>query len=391
MADELNTRKSRIKTSAPRKVLGFFLLVALVIFSFRYCSSDEEAPGEIKADKIGTAIKNSAADSTIGNTQNLTKDYVERFHKANESEAQKAYLRKETNIPVLMIEPAPAQPKQEEFSQGKMKVPDITYGEPEDYNRRTTETTEFKVPPKKIDRTGMLQFIKDMGDDMKLAKTEYVTFELPEEEKQGAKQDGQHSRRSATPQTQTPRENVTVPAFLQPGKVVYCTVSLGGNSDSQIKDVILDSIYPADATGGQFFGKHNRYDEMMVVELDRFIHDGEEYSIRGLAINPDDLGTDVASDVNTHFWTRWGGLIISQGIKGVADFITASSSTQSYSDGTVVVTRKKGSLTDKIIAGAGEVGSAASTAANENFNRPPTVKLHVGAEVAVVILTVQAR
>ena len=222
----------------------------------------------------------------------------------------------------------------------------------------------------------MLNAMKNVVAGMELKSSSSITFKktVAEQEKSDPEQVAQ-------------TDNQNGAAILLPGEKVYAVNEYEINSDSPLQDVVAKVVSPIELSGSRFFGKFKRYDEMLVIEFERFVHNGKETRLRALAINPSDSGVDVASDVNTHFIARWAGLFVSSFAEGMANAVAGAGTVNTITTGGAIVqSRNKATTRDIIIEGVGKVGEKAGTSMEANFKRPPTVRVYRGAEMAVVVL-----
>jgi type IV secretory pathway VirB10-like protein len=99
--------------------------------------------------------------------------------------------------------------------------------------------------------------------------------------------------------------------------------------------------------------------------------------------------------VDTHFFSRWGGLI------GAA-FLEGLGTAKRYSGAQSTMYGSAAGVADQMIwnsyspedqawIAAGKVGEKATRIFERNFERPPTVYLEQGTPVGVLILNVKAR
>ena len=69
----------------------------------------------------------------------------------------------------------------------------------------------------------------------------------------------------------------------------------------------------------RLLGKFQRFEERLVLAFSRVIlPDGSDAQIEGYAVDPATSETSVASSVDTHFFSRWGGLVASAFLEGLS-------------------------------------------------------------------------
>lgn len=107
--------------------------------------------------------------------------------------------------------------------------------------------------------------------------------------------------------------------------------------------------------------------------------------IQAVAINPDTAQTAVASDVNHHYLLRYSALFASSFLQGYSSAVMQSGSTTVNSTfGGSTQTHPDLSAKDKVLVGLGQVGQNASTAAQQEFNTPPTVTVQSGVGLGIL-------
>lgn len=119
---------------------------------------------------------------------------------------------------------------------------------------------------------------------------------------------------------------------IRPGDLLYAVIDTGVNSD-------VPSAVMATVAGGKFaktrlLGQFKRFDERLVLQFVRAIlPDGNSARLDAYAIDPDTTEASVASKVDTHFFSRWGGLIAAAFLEGIGEakrYSGASSVTNSF-------------------------------------------------------------
>lgn len=114
----------------------------------------------------------------------------------------------------------------------------------------------------------------------------------------------------ATPAAVTTSANVpSTPAVaLKPGDLLYAVIDTGVNSD--VPSAVMGTVASGAFKNGRLLGKFQRFEERLVLSFSRIIlPDGSNVQIEGYAVDPATSEASVASSVNTHFFSRWGGLI----------------------------------------------------------------------------------
>jgi type IV secretory pathway VirB10-like protein len=200
-----------------------------------------------------------------------------------------------------------------------------------------------------------------------------------------------------------PVENSIVPATaavldsgmsVKPGDMLYAVVETGVNSD--VPSAVMATVAVGQYKGARLLGKFQRFEERLVLAFSQAIlPSGESLQLEAYAVDPSTSEASVATSVDTHFISRWGGLIAASFLEGLG---TAKrySGAQSTLYGTAAETADQMvwstySPADQAWIAAGKVGEKASRIFERGFERPPTVYLEQGTPVGILILSVKAR
>ena len=182
---------------------------------------------------------------------------------------------------------------------------------------------------------------------------------------------------------------------LKPGDLLYAVIETGVNSD--VPSAVMATVASGKYKNARLLGKFQRFEERLVLAFSRIIlPSGEDLQIEGYAVDPSTSEASVASSVDTHFFSRWGGLVASAFLEGLgsAKRYSGSQSTiygTNNGDTTDQMVWNTYSLSDQAWIAAGKVGEKAGKIFERNFERPPTVYLESGTPVGVLVLNVKER
>jgi type IV secretory pathway VirB10-like protein len=182
---------------------------------------------------------------------------------------------------------------------------------------------------------------------------------------------------------------------IKPGDLLYAVIDTGVNSD--VPSAVMATVSAGQYRNTRLLGKFQRFDERLVLAFtSAVLPSGESVQLEAYAVDPATSEASVASSVNTHFFSRWGGLVASAFLEGLG---TAKrySGAQSTIYGTT-----SGETTDQMVwntyspaeqawIAAGKVGERAGKIMDRNFDRPPTVYLDSGTPVGVLVLSVKEK
>ncbi len=146
----------------------------------------------------------------------------------------------------------------------------------------------------------------------------------------------------------------------------------------------------------RLLGGFQRHDERMILVFNRAVlASGQSFQLEAYAVDPQTSEASVASSVDTHFFSRWGGLIASAFLEGLGSAKDiAARQALSMAMATMQVTRWSGIITAlKTRHGLQPERWAkkASKIFEKNFDRPPTVHLESGTTVGILILNVKGK
>ena len=218
--------------------------------------------------------------------------------------------------------------------------------------------------------TGQITYLKDFSKDK---------AEVPPQEKPSS----------------TTSPAASFPALeIRPGDLLYAVVDTGVNSD--VPSAVMATVAAGKYKNARLLGGFQRHDKRLVLAFNRVVlPSGETIQLEGYAVDPGTSEASVASRVDTHFFSRWGGLIASAFLEGLGTakrYSGAQSTTYgTYGESTDQMVWNSYSLEDQAWIAAGKVGEKAGKIFEEGFDRPPTVYLASGTAIGVLVLNVKDR
>ena len=181
---------------------------------------------------------------------------------------------------------------------------------------------------------------------------------------------------------------------VKPGDLLYAIIDVGVNSD--VPSAVLATVTSGTYRNARLTGSFQRHDERLVLAFNRIIlPSGETIQMESYAVDPTTSEASVASSVDTHFFSRWGGLVASAFLEGLGTakrYSGAQSTIYGYgNDVTDQMVWNTYSVSDQAWIAAGKVGEKAGKIFERNFDRPPTVRLESGTPVGVLVMNVKDR
>ena len=180
---------------------------------------------------------------------------------------------------------------------------------------------------------------------------------------------------------------------IKPGDLLYAVIDTGVNSD--VPSAVMATVASGTYRNARLLGGFQRHDERLVLTFTRIIlPTGESVQLEAYAVDPATTEASVASRVDTHFFSRWGGLVASAFLEGLG-------SAKRYSGSqSTIYGAANGDTTDQMVwntynpadqawIAAGKVGEKAGKIFERNFERPPTVFLESGTPVGILVLNLK--
>ncbi len=197
-------------------------------------------------------------------------------------------------------------------------------------------------------------------------------------------------RKRTSVQAAASTDTTTPQSGIRPGDILYA-----------VNRVTLDSDQPGPAMaeiitgpwqGARVIGAFKRVEERLVLQFSELVgKNGDTWSIQAYAIDPRTDRSAVRSSVDTHFLSRWGGIVAASFLEGFGDAVRRSG-TSSYStvygSGWTVPEYSAG---EQAWIAAGKVGERLASRMDRNFDRAPTVVLESGTEIGVLMLRVDKK
>ena len=109
-------------------------------------------------------------------------------------------------------------------------------------------------------------------------------------------------------------------------------------------------------------------------------------TINAVALDTQSMTDYLSGDVDYHYFTRWGGLIAANVLKGIGRAVATQGTTASNDGSGLVYAQPITATGDQLKVAAGEVGNELSTIARQQFDRPPTVTKDQGEMVAIFFM-----
>lgn len=183
-----------------------------------------------------------------------------------------------------------------------------------------------------------------------------------------------------------PQTEVTVGTA---GTIYQAILETAINSDEP--SPVLARIVTGPLAGTRLLGSMRRTGEKVLVEFNTATVPGQSNSstIRAVAVDPNSSRTALASDVDRHYFLRYGVLLASAFLGGYADAISRQNTTTSVTpDGNVVQTTGSLSSADINKQAIGSVGKTLSQQVEQQVQGlQPTVTVNSGSAIGVLLMS----
>jgi hypothetical protein len=186
------------------------------------------------------------------------------------------------------------------------------------------------------------------------------------------------------PETLASPDAPTVPTYpASPDGLHYAMILTEINSDEP--GPVLAEIVSGPLQGAKLLGKFTRFEDKVVVQFERLTLNQQTTAISALAVDPISYRQGIASHVNRRTFSRWAALIGSALLEGLQRALLAQGTAVGLGYATVGIERD---FDEKEIAGIvlGEIGPRTRGAAQQYFNRSPTVTVRAGDGVGILFL-----
>lgn len=196
--------------------------------------------------------------------------------------------------------------------------------------------------------------------------------QLPQPVEQG---EGGESASQATAQASTTSSSKGGASFVRAGTVIPAVLLTSINSDTP--GPVLAQIVSGPLAGARVLGNFQSTEKEVVVRFATLSMPGEpkSFSISAYAVNSD-LGTGLATDVDNHYFRRYGLLLAAGFLKGYGQAIARSGTTTTVTDGGGVIISQDDLNTRQINKMAlGEAGTTIASDVQQASRVRPTVKV----------------
>lgn len=171
------------------------------------------------------------------------------------------------------------------------------------------------------------------------------------------------------------------------GTIYHAVLETGINSDEP--SPVLAKIVSGDLKGARIIGNMVTSGSKVVVEFNTMSVPSMSTSIKikAVAVDPATARTGLASDVDNHYFLKYGLLLGATFLGGYADAVSQQNTQTNVSNGTVVVSRSNFDNQQLAMQGFGAVGKElANETRTRTQNLKPTITVNSGIAIGVLLM-----
>lgn len=175
--------------------------------------------------------------------------------------------------------------------------------------------------------------------------------------------------------------------IIKAGTVMYGVIDTGVNSDE--KSPILATIVTGPLKSSKLVGEFTTVNDKVVLNFNVLNAPMFESSVplKAVAIDNETARTALASNVDYHYWLRYGGLFASSFLSGLGQAISSSGQQSSSGAGGLIVTNATLTTAQKLGVALGRVGTEYAAQLGQTFTTPPTVTVEAGTSIGILFMS----
>ena len=384
MGEKMSNFKGVMADEKKRNVFIMSAVIAgvLVIGSFFVLSGKKNAALETGAKTAGT----SGLVVTPGG--DATDEYKKLSEQQNTKEAEEAAKKGKSFVPVLVQTnkeepkidiPLPAPEKVET----KPEIKDVAVA-PVVVQQPAPQVVVY-APPMPVEVSNE----KYSADDIMLLSS--LTFKNKNTfvEVSGNKM-GLPTQQATNTAQQANTKSPAAPAkapLVKAGSILHAIIETSVNSDEP--SPVLAKIVSGELKGSRLMGSFQRVGEKVLISFSTISVPNvpTSVSLSAIAIDPATQRTAVASDVDNHYFLRYGVLLATSFISGYAKAMTMADTTTTIIDGAVSITKPPMSESDMAKQALGEVATTISNDVQTTIPNKPTVYVDSGMPIGLLFMS----
>lgn len=384
MGEKMSNFKGVMADEKKRNVFIMSAVIAgvLVIGSFFVLSGKQNAALETGA---RTAGKSGLVVTPGGEA---TDEYKKLSEQQNTKEANQAAKTGKSFVPVLVQTnkeepkvdiPLPAPEKVEAV---KPEIKDVAVA-PVVVQQPAPQVVVY-APPAPVEVSDEKYSAEDIMLLSSLAFKSKSTFVETSGSKMGLTNQ-QAVNAAPQPSAKAPTAPAKAP-LVKAGSILHAIIETGVNSDEP--SPVLAKIVSGELKGSRLMGSFQRVGEKVLISFTTISIPSvpTSVSLNAIAVDPSTQRTAVASDVDNHYFLRYGVLLATSFISGYAKAMTMADTTTTIIDGAVSITKPPMSESDMAKQALGEVATTISNDVQTTVPTKPTVYVDSGMPIGLLFM-----
>lgn len=395
MADEklkYNNLKTALGDPKTRLIyiVGIILVFAVAIFAVYTLKKKTMSSGEFPADEVAPlpAVKKN---EPVSDSQRSTPAYQKLIKAENKEEATKAKESGGSALPVLQT--APAQPEHAKADQAHSQP----QPKPDESPTETPESRHEEEQKRQLAIKDRLSAMKGQVNLLITSWSPKVHVNLPVVGKADSQQ-GAITQSVGVSASGVPSTNITRKSSKKAGETCYAELDTFVNTDepSPVFATIQQcgELDQSILIGKAEIPQNAQYAQKAVLHFTTINVPGQPNSqtVDVVAIDEATRRTALATDVDNHYFLRYGALFGASFLSGFGDALLKGGQNQSIVTTTTgaIVQNTAYNTRQMALAGLGNVGKQLSTNMSGLFNRPSTItiddKKNPGAHIGIGIV-----
>lgn len=404
MATRKDNFKNLMSNSRTRliMILTFIGVILMVVFGFMGKSDDK---GNKPAEATGSASVGPTPDNiTPVPGTNDSPGYNALQEKANSDAFKQASEKGTSNVPVLTNESL-ANKKDIFDDLNKDNRKPIVEEPPVIDSTPAQPPQQYQAQPQAIQQPASSETTQDRQAYMQSVQQQITTYingwsagqgfqefnmtgQAPQPQQNAGNANGASNGANIQQTSYDSKSNANKgPAFVRAGSIVPAVMMTAINSDEP--GPVLAQVVTGPLKGARLIGQMVSSDQRVVVQFTSLSMPGasQTFNISSFAVDPDTSRTGLATDVNNHYFLRYGLGLAAAFISGYGEAVqnAGSTTTTNAFGGTTTV---MGDMTHKQIAESafGKVGQKLGSELDKETNRAPTVTVASGTSIGVLFM-----
>lgn len=354
-------------------------------------------PDPVRQSRVGTGSEVSAPPGTEG----ASEAYIQAVEDANEQRKEQAEATGGSSLPTPTEPPVgrvtlPAEDEVEEDPLARWRRMQEERLEREIQVRETVAPEPVVEDNSQAERVaaltgGMMQQMQSILQEQRVLSPTYLPVTSPAWLRELRAAEEEEARLAAEEQQQVAEEeaaaNQADGEIIQPaGEIEYAQLITEANSDTP--GPILAYIASGPMKGGRLIGDFQVSGELLTLNFNKAVYQGQSYSANAVAIDPDTTLPGMATEVDHRYWKRVIFPTAAAFIEGLTEAISESGQTTVTISGETVTEESQDRDTEEEVAsGIAEAGSQIGEILDEMADETEIlVRIEKGTPIGVLFL-----